>query len=92
MLNLGIETKTDNYYNAAAKLKIAVFNCIISKNSKKINTDKGEKYTMQNIDFSRVEITGGFWREKQEINRKATLKAVYERFKETHRFDALKCR
>lgn len=47
---------------------------------------------MQNIDFPRVEITGGFWREKQEINRKATLKAVYERFKETHRFDALKCR
>lgn len=92
LLNLGIETKTDNYYNAAAKLKIAVFNCIISKNSKKINTDKGEKYTMQNIDFPRVEITGGFWREKQEINRKATLKAVYERFKETHRFDALKCR
>lgn len=46
---------------------------------------------MKKIEFSDVEITGGYWRERQEINRKVTLMSVYERFHETHRFDALKC-
>ena len=46
---------------------------------------------MQNIEFSDIEITGGYWKTRQEINSEVTLKSVYERFKETHRFDALKC-
>lgn len=46
---------------------------------------------MQNIEFSDTEITGGYWKTRQEINSEVTLKSVYERFKETHRFDALKC-
>lgn len=46
---------------------------------------------MQNIEFSDIEITGGYWKTRQEINSSVTLKSVYERFKETHRFDALKC-
>lgn len=46
---------------------------------------------MKNIEFSDVEITGGYWKTRQEINSSVTLKAVYERFKDTHRFDALKC-
>ncbi len=46
---------------------------------------------MKKIEFSDVEITGGYWRARQEINRKVTLMSVYERFHETHRFDALKC-
>lgn len=46
---------------------------------------------MKNIEFSDIEITGGYWKTKQEINSRATLMSVYERFKETHRFDALRC-
>ena len=46
---------------------------------------------MQNIEFSDVDITGGYWKTRQETNRSVTLQSVYERFKETHRFDALAC-
>ena len=46
---------------------------------------------MKNIGFSDIEITGGYWKTRQDINHEVTLKSVYERFKETHRFDALKC-
>lgn len=46
---------------------------------------------MQNIEFSDTEITGGYWKTRQEINSSVTLKSVYEHFRETHRFDALKC-
>ena len=46
---------------------------------------------MHNIEFSDIEITGGYWKTRQDINSEVTLKSVYERFKETHRFDALKC-
>lgn len=46
---------------------------------------------MQNIGFSDIEITGGYWKTRQEINSEVTLKSVYERFKETHRFDSIKC-
>lgn len=46
---------------------------------------------MNNIEFSDVKITGGYWRARQDINRSVTLKAVYDRFNETGRFEALKC-
>ena len=46
---------------------------------------------MQDIKFSNVKITGGYWKTRQEINSNTTLRSVYDRFKETHRFDALKC-
>lgn len=46
---------------------------------------------MQNIEFSDIEITGGYWKTRQDINSSVTLESVYERFQETHRFDALKC-
>lgn len=46
---------------------------------------------MKNIAFNKTRITGGFWKEKQELVRRVTTKAVYDRFAETHRFDALKC-
>lgn len=46
---------------------------------------------MKKIEFSDVEITGGYWRARQKINRNVTLMSVYKRFHETHRFDALKC-
>ena len=43
------------------------------------------------VSFDKVHITGGFWKARQEINRTATVKAVYDRFFDTHRFDALSC-
>ena len=46
---------------------------------------------MNNIEFSDVKITGGYWKARQDINRSVTLKAVYDRFNETGRFEALKC-
>ena len=46
---------------------------------------------IKTVDFSKTDITGGFWRQKQDLVRKTTVKAVYDRFKETGRFDAFKC-
>ena len=45
----------------------------------------------KNIDFSKTVITGGFWKKKQDMLRKTTVWAVYDRFKDTGRFDATKC-
>ena len=46
---------------------------------------------MKNLSYSKVKINSGFWEEKQSLIRKETLWAVYERFCETHRFEALSC-
>ena len=46
---------------------------------------------MKNISFRNVDINGGFWKQKQDMLKTVTVHAVYDRFKETHRFDALKC-
>lgn len=46
---------------------------------------------MGNISFDNVEITGGFWKNKQDLNKNVTVYAVRDRFKETGRFDAFKC-
>lgn len=45
---------------------------------------------MKNISFGNVKI-GGFWGRRTEINRTATLDTVYNRFKDTGRFDAVAC-
>ena len=46
---------------------------------------------MKNIDCKNIKINDGFWKIKQDMVNDITLKSVYERFKETHRFDALDC-
>ncbi len=46
---------------------------------------------MEFIDFSDIQVTGGFWKQKQDMNRNSTVKAVYDRFSQSNRFDALKC-
>lgn len=43
---------------------------------------------MENISYRNVEINGGFWKNRQEINRKITVDAVYDRFYDTGRIDA----
>jgi len=46
---------------------------------------------MKNLDFSKTVIQGGFWKYYYDLNRNVTVGAVYDRFSETGRFDALKC-
>ncbi len=46
---------------------------------------------MKNISYKNIKITNGFWKAKQDIIANVTLKAVYDRFEETHRFAALDC-
>lgn len=46
---------------------------------------------MRNIEFSDIVITDGYWKTRQKINAEVTLNAVYSRFCETGRFEALKC-
>ena len=46
---------------------------------------------MKTVDFSQTRVLGGFWKQKQDMVRKTTIYAVYDRFVETGRFDAFKC-
>lgn len=41
------------------------------------------------VPFSQIQLTDGFWKQKQELFRNVTIQAVYDRFEETGRFDAL---
>ena len=45
---------------------------------------------IKTVDFSQTKILGGFWKQKQDMVRKTTIYAVYDRFVETGRFDAFK--
>ena len=44
-----------------------------------------------NINFEKVSLNEGFWKEKQEMVRKQTIHSVYQRFLETGRIDAFRC-
>ena len=46
----------------------------------------------QHITFTELSFGDGFWKKRQEINRTVTAGAVYERFRDTGRFDALACK
>lgn len=46
---------------------------------------------MKNVASSSVRISGGFWQHYEELVRKVTMQSVYDRFRETGRFDALRC-
>ena len=43
---------------------------------------------MEKVSFSDIKIIDGFWKNRQDINRKTTIYAVRDRFLETGRFDA----
>lgn len=47
---------------------------------------------MRSVSYRNVEICGGFWKDRQQLNAHTTAKQVYDRFAETFRFDALHCR
>ena len=42
------------------------------------------------ISLKNTAVTGGFWADKQKLNREVTIHSVYNRFKDTGRFDAFK--
>lgn len=42
-------------------------------------------------DYRAVTIEGGFWKQKQDLNAKVTMQAVYDRFFDTGRIDAFRC-
>lgn len=44
---------------------------------------------MENINYISTKITGGFWKNKIDLVRNVTVKAVYDRFKKSGRFDAV---
>lgn len=46
---------------------------------------------MKQIPFYHTRIDGGFWGEKQKTSRDVTVHAVYDRFEETKRFEAIRC-
>lgn len=47
---------------------------------------------MHNIPYSQVDLHRGFWKSKEDMVRERTVMAVYNRFSDTHRFDALRCK
>ena len=42
-------------------------------------------------DHRYVTIDGGYWKQKQDLNRNVTMKAVYDRFEESGRIEAFRC-
>ncbi|MBQ7299153.1 MAG: glycoside hydrolase family 127 protein, partial [Clostridia bacterium] len=46
---------------------------------------------MKHIPFYHTKLNGAFWGEKQRVSKEVTVDAVYDRFAETKRFEALKC-
>ena len=46
---------------------------------------------MKNLSFEQTSIKGGFWNFYKKLNREEIVFHVYNRFKETGRFDALCC-
>ena len=46
---------------------------------------------IRNIPFTNCHIEGGFWQRYQELVREVSIRRVYERFRETGRFAALRC-
>ena len=47
---------------------------------------------MRNIPYSHVSLHNGFWKTKEDMARNSTIMAVYNRFSDTNRFDALRCK
>ena len=47
-------------------------------------------YNSKPVDFTSVELTDGFWQERQTLNREVTIRSIEKRFRETGRFDAFR--
>jgi len=47
---------------------------------------------MENVHFSKTRLRGGFWGHYEDLVRRVTVPAVYDRFAESGRFAGLQCR
>ncbi len=47
---------------------------------------------MERISFLHIDVKEGFWKAKRDMLKNVTVNAVYNRFSDTYRFDALKCK
>lgn len=47
--------------------------------------------TYRGISFANVDVTSGFWKHRQALNRQSTIYTVMQRFADTGRFAALNC-
>ena len=45
---------------------------------------------LANLNFADVKIVDGFWKSRYELNKTVSLKAIYDRFEQTGRFDSLR--
>lgn len=50
-----------------------------------------KRYSGKQVGFETIKLCDGFWKEEQDLVRSVTIDAVYDRFEETGRFEALKC-
>jgi DUF1680 family protein len=55
--------------------------------NKKQKNEEGHMVKNSFIPFDRTDITGGFWKKKQDMVAEVSIQAIYDRFKDTHRFD-----
>lgn len=46
----------------------------------------------RHLSFTKTTFSDGFWKTRQDINKSNTAYAVYNRFKDTGRFDAISCK
>ncbi len=46
----------------------------------------------QGVNYQNITLTEGFWKERQDVNAQKTAYAVYNRFSDSHRFEALDCK
>lgn len=49
-----------------------------------------QSYNGESVSFENISLMNGFWHNRQKINEDVTVDAVYKRFSETGRIDALK--
>ena len=42
------------------------------------------------VAIKNTAVNGGFWADRQKLNKDVTIHSVYDRFKDTGRFDAFK--
>ena len=47
---------------------------------------------LKNISFEQVDIKGGFWRSRYDVNKQVSIGSVYARFEDTGRFNAMRFR
>lgn len=59
---------------------------------KAVRKTKETQINMKSLDYSTVTLTDGFFKERRDLIARVSIDAIYDRFEETHRFEALECK